>query len=214
MFHPLISCICHVIDFHEHSTRWLGFEYDSFKATFPQRLPEFCQSPMALLTYSDDPWLPGWTRLLGQALPSPPNPAWVLPVLSMTAPENCLPPWSGAGDHHIVISLSFYSTFTSCHDFLSTFEIELVCHLIERERNTKPEFQDTYWNVFFAFVGRSKQDDFEPWCFPVRSEGNQKSNVFQKLWKVGTFNFGSNRLRCWQLPNILTNVSKKCPQKM
>ena len=134
MFHPLISCICHVIDFHEHSTRWLGFEYDSFKATFPQRLPEFCQSPMALLTYSDDPWLPGWTRLLGQALPSPPNPAWVLPVLSMTAPENCLPPWSGAGDHHIVISLSFHSTFTSCQDFLSTFEIELVCHPIEEER--------------------------------------------------------------------------------
>ena len=74
----LVFCsICHVIDFHEHSTWWLGFEYDSFKATFPQRLPEFCQSPMALLTYSDDPWLPGWTRLLGQALPSPPNPAWV-----------------------------------------------------------------------------------------------------------------------------------------
>ena len=119
----LVFCsICHVIDFHEHSTWWLGFEYDSFKATFPQRLPEFCQSPMALLTYSDDPWLPGWTRLLGQALPSPPNPAaWVLPVLSMTAPENCLPLWSGAGDQHIVINLSFHSTFTSCQDFFSTY---------------------------------------------------------------------------------------------
>ena len=152
MFHPLISCICHVTDFHEHSTWWLGFEYDSFKATFPQRLPEFCQSPMALLTYSDDPWLPGWTRLLGQALPSPPNPAWVLPVLSMTAPENCLPPWSGAGNHHIVISLSFYSTFTSCHDFLSTFEIELVCHLIEGEREIPSQNSKTLIGMFFFCV--------------------------------------------------------------
>ena len=183
MFHPLISCICHVIDFHEHSTWWLGFEYDCFKATFPQRLPEFCQSPMALLTYSDDPWLPGWTRLLGQALPSPPNPAWVLPVLSMTAPENCLPPWSGAGDHHIVISLSFHSTFTSCQDFLSTFEIELVCHLIERERNTKPEFQDTYWNVFFCVCGSIETGWFWTMMFSCAFRRQSEVKCVPKIMK-------------------------------
>ena len=96
---------------------------------------------------------------------------------------------------------------TSYQDFLSTFEIELVCHLIEGEREIPSQNSKTLIGmVFFAFVGQSKQDDFEPRCFPVRS----KVKCVPKIMK-------SCHIQLWVKPSQTLTAPKhsnKCVKKM